>query len=97
MSGNRFILTAIDFASHFPLAYPLKTHTAAEVVRCLIHVFSTFEFSDEMLSDCGSEFVSELTQLFLCECMVSQLKISSYHPQSNGYLERFHWTLKSML
>src|SRR6218665_2558514 len=27
VSGNRFILTVIDFASHFPLAFPLKTHT----------------------------------------------------------------------
>ena len=32
VSGNRFILTVIDFASHFPLAYPIKTHKAVEVV-----------------------------------------------------------------
>src|SRR6218665_3957417 len=69
-SGNRFILTVIDFASHFPLAFPLKTHTAAEVVRCLISVFTLFGFPDEILSDCGSEFMSELTQLFLLECKV---------------------------
>jgi len=36
VSGNRFILTVIDFASHFSLAYPIKTRTAAEVVRCLV-------------------------------------------------------------
>jgi len=30
--GNRYILTEINFASHFPLAFPIKTHTVAEVV-----------------------------------------------------------------
>ena len=52
------------FASHFPLAYPIKTHAAAEVVHCLILVFTTFGFTDQILSDCGSEFMSELMQLF---------------------------------
>src|SRR6218665_2637204 len=97
VSGNRFILTVIDFASHFPLAFPIKTHTAAEVVRCLISVSTLFGFPDEILSDCGSEFMSELTELFLLECKVAQIKTSPYHPQSNGCLERFHRTLKSML
>ena len=62
--GSRFILTVIDFASHFSLAYPIKTHTAAEVVRCLILVFTAFGFPDQMLSDFESEFMSELMQLF---------------------------------
>jgi len=96
-SGNRFILTVIDLASHYPLVFPLPTHTAVEVVKCLIQVFSNYGFPDELLSDCGSEFLSEMTQIFLAECQVFQLKTSPYHPQSNGCLERFHRTLKSML
>src|SRR6218665_287173 len=100
VSGNRFILTVIDFASHFPFAYPIKTHTAAEIVRCLILAFTTLGFPDQiilLLSDCGSEFMGELMQLFLLECKVAQFKTSPYHLQSNGCLERFHRTLKSML
>src|SRR6218665_380067 len=68
VSGNRFILTVIDFARLFLLAYPIKTHTAAEVVRCLILVLTTFGFPDLILSDCGSEFVSEIMQLLFLEC-----------------------------
>src|SRR6218665_1377038 len=123
---NRFILTVINFASHFPLGYrnrnrklqtskaplksqaqapaysralryPAKTYTAANIVRCLILVFTTFGFPDQMLSDCGSEFLSQLMQLFLLECKVAQFKTSPYHPQSNRCLEQFNRTLKTML
>jgi len=54
-SGCHFILSVFDFASHY---YPLKNHTAFEVVRCLIEEFTQFGFPDELLSDCGSEFLS---------------------------------------
>ena len=74
VSGNRFILTVIDFASHFPLAFRIKTHTAAELVRCLILVFTTFGFPDQIMSDCSSEFMSELKQLFLLESKVAQIQ-----------------------
>jgi|SRR6218665_425459 len=93
MSGNRFILTVIDFTSHFPLVYPLITHTAAEVVRCLIHVFSTFGSPDEMLSDCGSEFMSELSCFYVSVRRVAE----NITVSPAGCLERFHRTLKSIL
>lgn len=63
-SGNRFILSVIDFASHFPLAYPLQSHSAYEVVKCLIRVFTRFEFPNELPPECGTEFMSELMQIF---------------------------------
>lgn len=96
-SRNRFILTVMDLATHYPLAFPLRTHTALEVAKALISVFTMFGFPDEILSDCGSEFMSEIIQLFLHECQVCQLKTSPFHPQANGCLERFHRTLKDML
>ena len=67
-SGKRFILTVINFTSHYPLAFPLKSHTALDVVKCLVEVFSQYGFPDELLSDCGSQFLSQITQAFLVEC-----------------------------
>ena len=93
----QFILTVIDFTSHYPLAYPLKSHTAMDVVKCLVEVFSQYVFPDKLLSDCGTEFLSQITQSFLVECDIGQLKTSPYHPQSNSCMECFHRTLKSML
>src|SRR6218665_593036 len=50
-----------------------------------------------LLSDCGTEFLSELTQIFLLDIQVRQMKTSPYHPPTNRCLERFHRTLKGML
>ena len=96
-SGNRFILTIMDLATHFPFAFPLKVHTAVEVAKALVSVFTTFGFPDEVLTDQGSEFMSELMQLLMNECQIMQLKTSAFHPQTNGCLEKFHHTLKDML
>lgn len=52
---NRFLLTFIDMSKHYPLAFP--THIANEVSKALISMFTTFGLTEEILSDCGSEFV----------------------------------------
>jgi len=38
-SGNRFILTCVDMATHYPEAIPLKNHTAQDVAQALSHFF----------------------------------------------------------
>ena len=96
-SGNRFILTVLDLCTHYPEAIPLQHHTAQDVARALISVFSHFGFPSRILSDQGTDFLSELMQVFLHEFGISQLNTSPYHPQTNGACERLNGTLKSML
>jgi len=96
-SGNRFILTVLDLCSHYPEAIPLKQHTAAEVAQALGTVFSCFGFPQEILSDQGSDFMSEVMQIFLSDFPIHHIRTSPYHPQSNGACERFNGTLKSMI
>ena len=94
---NRFILTVLDLCTHYPEAIPLKHHTAQDVARSLGTVFCRFGFPQEILSDQGSEFVSELMQIFFHEFGINHIRTSPYHPQSNGACERFNGTLKTML
>ena len=96
-TGNRFILTVLDLCTHYPEAIPLTHHTAQDVAKALSTVFSRFGFPQEILSDQGSDFMSELMQVFLNEFGISQIRTSPYHPQTNGACERFNGTLKSML
>ena len=94
-SGNSFILTIL--CTDYPEAIPLKQHTAADVAQALGTVFSRFGFPQQILSDQGSDFTSELMQVFLNEFSVHHIRTSPYHPQSNGACERFNGTLKTMI
>ena len=96
-SGNRFMLTVLDLCTHYPGAIPLKQHTAANVAQALGTVFSRFGFPQEILSDQGSDFMSELMQVFLNEFSVHHIRTSPYHPQSNGACERFSGTVKTTI
>lgn len=83
--GSRILVTISHLATHFPLAYPVKTHTAVEVAKCLKHAFTLFGFPKKILSNQGSEFVSQVLEVFLKECNVKHL------------LKRFHRCLNNML
>ena len=96
-TGSRFILTIVDHFTHFPEAVPSVTHETADVAKALVSVFSHFDFAREILSDCGSEFMSQLTKVFLEEFGIKHIRTSPYHPATNGFCERFNGTLKSML
>jgi len=68
----------------------MKQHTAQDVAQALGHVFSHFGFPQESLSDQGCDFMSALTQIFLTDFGINQIRTSLYHPQTNGACERFN-------
>lgn len=78
------------FASRYPEAVPLRRVDAKTVSDALIEIFSRFGIPEEILSDNGSAFTATLTQTLLKILGVKTLKISPYHLQSNGTLERWH-------
>jgi hypothetical protein len=96
-TGNRFILTVIDFCTHYVEAIPLQSHEAPVVAKALMTVFSHFGFPDELLSDCGPELMSDVMKIFLKDFGIRHITSSPYHPQCNGSCERFNGTMKSML
>jgi len=57
-SQNRFVLTVLDLATHYPEAIALTDHTAPQVAKALSTVFCRFGFCQEILSDQGSDFMS---------------------------------------
>ena len=67
-SGNRFILTVLDLATHYPEAIPLIDHTAQRVATALAGVFSHFGFPEECLSDQTSVHPSPTSSLWLRAC-----------------------------
>jgi transposase InsO family protein len=59
--------------------------------------FARFGIPSECLHDLGSDFTSELFQIFLHYFGVDPLKCTVMRPQINTVCERFHRVLKDML
>lgn len=96
-SGNQFLLTIMCTATRFPEAIPLRRITAPVVIKALVKFFSTFGLPKIVQTDQGTNFLSKLFTQVLKSLAISHRYSSAYHPESQGALERFHQTLKSML
>lgn len=96
-SCHQYILTLMCAATRFPEAVPLRSLRANIVVKEVIKFCSTFGLPKVIQTDQGSNFTSKLFAQVLKELGVFHQMSSTYHPESQGALERFHQTLKSML
>ena len=96
-SGHNYLLTIMDMATRYPEAIPLRNISAKIIVKELLHFFTRMGFPSEVQTDRGSNFCSNLFEQSLKELGIGHVKSSSYHPESQGVLERYHQTLKSML
>lgn len=81
-------------ATRYPEAVPLRS---LNPVPALIRFFSTFGLPQRIQSDQGTNFMSKIFTQVMSELNVKYNVSSAYHPESQGALERFHQTLKSML
>ena len=90
--GHKYALTVICMLTGYTFCIPLKTKTAAEVVKAYVDsIYSKFGGSIKILSDNGAEFKNEL---FI---FTHKIYTPPYHPQSNGRMEGFHNFLKACL
>ncbi len=96
-SGNQFLLTVMCLSTRFPEAIPLRKITAPIIVKALVKFFSTFGLPKIVQSDQGTNFMSNVFKQVMKTLAITHHTSSAYHPQSQGALERFHQTLKSMM
>ncbi|KAM9456054.1 retrovirus-related Pol polyprotein from transposon 17.6 [Clarias gariepinus] len=78
-------------------AVPLRTLKAHAIVKEVVRFCSTFGLPRVVQTDQGTNFTSKVFAQILKELGVAHKMSSAYHPESQGALERFHQTLKSML
>ena len=96
-SGNQFLLTIMCLATRFPEAIPLRKITALTVTKALTKFFTTFGLPKICQTDRGTNFMSKVFKQTLQSLGITHVVSSAYHPESQGALERWHQTLKSML
>ena len=96
-SGNRYILVICDYGTRYPEAIPLRSIDAEHVAEELVKLFARVGVPGEILTDQGSNFLSQLLTEVYHLLHVKPIRTSPYHPQTDGLVERFNQTLKNML
>ena len=94
----RYRLTLIDRFTRWPTAVPLEDITAETVVANFYeHWVSNFGCPIGITTDQGSQFESALQAALARWIGAKKVHTTSWHPKSNGMVERIHRTLKAAL
>ena len=98
VNGNKYILVASDYASRFVFTIPMKDMTARTVAKHFVNkIISKYGAPEQVLTDQGTNFLSKLVNEICKLFKIKQLQTTSYHPQTDGLVERFNRTLGDML
>ncbi len=84
-------------STRYPEAIPLRSLKAHAIVKAIIKFCTTFGVPKYIQSDQGTNFMSKVFAKVIQKLNIKHQVSSAYHPQSQGAIERFHQTLKSML
>ena len=91
---QQYILTYIDLDTQYPDAEPLHTTTSHAVAEALLKIICRLSVPGEILTDCGSDFISSFMMEVYKFLGIHHTKTTPYRPQSNGSSERYRQEAK---
>ena len=96
--GNTYLLTCIDRFTRWPEAIPIPDMSAETVARVFVARWvAVCGAPTTITTDRGGQFESTLFATLTNLLGTTRIRTTSYHPASNGLVERFHRQLKSSL
>jgi transposase InsO family protein len=97
-NNNRYIITAMDNFSHWPEAKAVPEATAEVAARFIYEdIICRHGAINVIQTDQGTYFVNQLMIELFKKFDIKHHKITAYHPQANGQIERFNGTFKKTL
>ena len=94
----RYLLTAVDRFSRWPIAIPLHDMSAESVLDAFAHgLVAIFGVPASITTDRGGQFSSAVWQQLMKTWGIKTHFTTAYHPAANGLVERFHRRLKEAL
>jgi len=93
-NGNKYILVCCDYLTKWPEAFPMPKPDAENTANIIIKgIITRFGLPKAIITDRGSNFLSELMQYIYQRLNIKKRTTTAYHPQSNGLVERLNKTL----
>ena len=97
-NGFKYIFTAVDRFTRWPIAIPMKDITAETVMDSFAYGWvAHFGVPAAVTCDRGSQFTSALWSQLMQTWSIKLHHTTPYHPASNGLVERFHRRMKESL
>lgn len=96
--GNRYIVVFMDYFTKWAKAFAVPDQQASTIARLLVdNIVCRHGVPEELLSNRGSNFLSDLI-MEMCRVLgIKKLNTSGYHPQTDGLVEKFNSTLLGMM
>ena len=96
--GFRYLLTCVDRFTRWPEAIPLLDIRAETVADAFFNGrIARFGTPATITMDRGAQFESKLWDNLCNQFRIIRNRTTSYHPQSNGMVKRFHRQLKAAI
>ena len=92
------VLVLQDHFTKYTRAFVTPDQKAKTVAEFLYkHYISIFGAPSKLLTDQGANFTSQVISELCATLGIRKMRTSSYHPQTNGQVERTHQTLMRMI
>jgi transposase InsO family protein len=89
--GNRYLLTFVDHFSRYFQAYPMPDQKAETCARIYAsQIITRHSTGSQLITEQGVPFMSSFFQETCKILGIRRSRTTSYHPASNGAVERFH-------
>jgi hypothetical protein len=95
---NQFVIVFSEYFTKLSICIA-TTHVTAEIVAqtFMDKVYHVYGAPKRLLSDRGAQFMNSLIEALCTTHGMKKVFTTSYHPQTDGLVERFNHTLCSML
>lgn len=87
-AGNKYIIVLVDYLTKRMEAEPLKEIGSNDVTKFLKKVFARHGVPELLITDNGSQFYSDNTKAFLDLNDACVNYATTYHPSTNGEVEK---------
>ena len=96
--GNSHVMVIVDYLTKWTEVFPMQDQSSEIIARLFVYnVICRHGVPNQLLSDRGTNLLSDLI-LDICQLTgMKKINTTYYHPQTDGLMENFNKTLRSMI